>query len=404
MIFMAALIFRRPMNAQAALSYSACLHDLGLPIVLFTLGHDVEDHSFAHVERFNSYDSHGLTEIRAVELSERFSFSHVFAQSEHDILRAAKLREWFGVAGQSYDSARAYRDKVYMKTLAQAGGVETPAFAALTSPLDLYRFAAEHDFPCVVKPRAAAGSRGVRIVTSVDDLKAFLQRPLPEHYMIEAFIDGPTFHVDGLMTGDQILFCCASRYVNGCLGFKSGKSLGSVLLDPSHELSRRLFAETKTLLVSLPPAPHLAFHAEFFVDRADRLVFCEVACRPGGSGTVDMIEVAYGLNLYEQWIRRSFGLRIELPERRPWCSAGSLLIPPRRGRLRSIPANAPFDWVVDYRPNSAPGQWWEDPTFSTANVASFIVRGIDADEVEFRIHQLDNWFREYVEWEEAPAV
>ena len=135
----------------------------------------------------NSFDEHGLTEIRVLELAERFSFTHIFAQSEHDILRAAELRGWLGLAGQSYDSALGYRDKVRMKTLARAGGVATPVFAALATPLELHRFALAKGFPIVVKPRRGAGSRGVQVIGSLSEMKRFLEHPLPAQYMVEAY-------------------------------------------------------------------------------------------------------------------------------------------------------------------------------------------------------------------------
>ena len=401
---MAVLIFRRPMHARGALPYSDWLKELDEPIVLFTLRPEPGDERFAHVERFDSFDGHGLTEIRAIELSERFLFTTIFAQSEHDILRAAQLREWLGIPGQSYDSERAYRDKLYMKTLARAGGVETPPFAELATPLDLYRFAVEHGFPCVVKPRSGAGSRGVRILQSMDDLKDFLQRPLPVSTMVEGYVEGPTFHVDGLVTDGKLLFTSASRYFNSSLSFQSGESFGCTLIDPAGELSRRLVSATETLIAALPPAPHFVVHAEFFLDPSDRVVFCEVACRPGGSRVVDTIEVGYGINLYEQWVRRSFGLPVELPPARPWLSVGRLFVPPRQGRLLSLPASPPFEWVIDYTLNSAPGQTWENPEICATHIVSFLVTGSDTEQVESRMQLLDSWFLEQVEWEEAPLA
>jgi hypothetical protein len=282
--------------------------------------------------------------------------------------------------------------------------LETPAFASLATPLDLYRFTSEHGFPCIVKPRTEAGSRGIRILKSMDDLKHFLQRPLPANSMIESFVEGPVFHVDGLMTVGQILFTSVSRYFNNCLSFLKCESSGSALLDPSGSLSKRLVSETEILLTALPSAPHIAFHAEFFLDPSDRIVFCEVASRPGGSRTADPIEVVYGLNMYEQWVRRSFGLPIELPAPRPWFCVGRLMIPPRYGRLLSLPESAPFDWVIDYLKNSRPGQRWDGPDFSNANVASFILSGRDTEQVEARMRLLDEWFQEQVEWEESPIT
>jgi hypothetical protein len=395
------LIFRRPMNSQEPIPYGVWLREVASSIVLFTMRHEVDDHCFAHVERFDSFDSHGLTEIRAIELHERFPFTHIFVQSEHDILRAAQLREWFGLEGQSVDSARAYRDKIYMKTLAQAGGVEMPCFRALTTSLDLYAFANQQGFPCVVKPRTGAGSRGVRVLWSIDDLKSFLKKPLPVNYMVETYVDGTTYHVDGLVTEGRMLFSSVARYFRGCLSFQKGENSGCVLLDPTEELSTRLVNKTKEVIACLPSPSQLAIHAEFFIDTSDQLLFGEIACRPGGSRTVDPIEIAFGFNMYQQWVRRSMGLPIQFPEPREWHAVGRFLVLPHRGRLLSLPTAAPFEWVIDYRSNSAPGQYWEAPEFGQANVASFIISGNTTEQVESRMKILDNWCKDEFHWEEC---
>jgi hypothetical protein len=403
---MAAMIFRRPSNGQGPLPYGTWLKDLQAPIVLFSIGEEAGDEIFTHIEQFDSFDAHGLVELRVIELAQRFRYTSVFAQSEHDILRAAELRRWFGLAGQSVDSARAFRDKVYMKTLARAGGLHVPAFSALHTALDLCRFVREHGYPSVVKPRTGAGSRGVHVLRSIEDLKRFLQRPFGANQLAESFVEGPMFHVDGLVSSGRIVFISASKYVNGCLSHQFGESYGSVVLEPNDALARRLVSETEKLLAALPLATELAFHAEFFLGSNDRIIFCEVASRPGGSGIAHTIELAYGINLYQQWVRRAFALPIDLPPPRPWSAAGRLWIPPQRGRLLSLPTALPFSWVVEYRPNSALGQYWENAGFCTANVASFTVSGRDTEQVESRIRLLDQWFRAQLKWDlnEAPLV
>lgn len=396
---MAVLILRRPMNARKPLPYCSWLKDLGRPLVLFTTSRDCDEPEFAHVERFESFDKTGTVEIRAIELSDRFSFSGVFAQSEHDLLRASELREWFGLPGQSYDSAKAYRDKCYMKTLANEGGVAVPPFAPFETPLELLRFVRSHGFPCVVKPRSGAGARGVRIINSIKDLRSSLDSCLAGRYMVEAFVSGPVFHVDGLVNNGSILFSCASRYFNSCLSFQTGESSGSILLDPTSELSQKLIQEAASVISCLPTAPHFAFHAEFILDAAQNMILCEIASRPGGSRITEVIERAFGLDLYKLWVCGSFSLPIEIPELHPWRATGVLWTPGRRGRLRSLPASVPFEWVEDYRPNSKHGQEWEAPEFSGAHIATFIVSGHDPEEVEARMRVLDDWFRQHVEWD-----
>jgi biotin carboxylase len=285
-----------------------------------------------------------------------------------------------------------------MKTLVRAAGIATAEYAPLESPGQLRAFISRNGLPCVVKPRTSAGSRGVRVLQSQKDVESLLTAGLPDDPMVECFIDAPMFHVDGLVTDGTVLFISASRYLNSCISFQTEASHGSALLDPAGATSAGLVAATKRVLDSLPPAPHLAFHAEFFADGANRMVFCEIAARPGGSRTADPIRAGYGIDIYEQWVRRSFGLPVELPPARPWSCAGRLLVPPKRGRLVAAPASTPFDWVIDYRLHSQIGQRWEAPVSSGTNVATFVVAGDDTDQTDARMRELDTWFRRQVEW------
>lgn len=388
------------MHAHAALPYSEWLAELGKPLVLFTTSRDADEGRYTHVERFASFDADGLTELRALELAKTFRFTRVFAQSEHDLIRAAELREWLGLPGQSLESALAFRDKVRMKIRARAGGIPTPEFAALERPLDLIRFAAQHGYPCVVKPRYGAGARGVVILRSEDDVRQFLQQPLPAQFMVESFDGAPLYHVDGLAEENELIFGSVTRYFGTCVSYQHGGSCGGVLLHHDRPLARRLLELTAALLRAMPRTPDLVFHAEFFADENGHARLCEIAARPGGSRSTDPASLVYGIDFYEQWVRRSFGLPVALPEPRPWLAAGSLLVPPRRAWLRFAPESVPFDWVADYRLNAAIGQRCDEPAFSGANVASFLVTGGDTAQVQSRIETLDAWFREQLQWDE----
>jgi hypothetical protein len=54
---------------------------------------------------------------------------------------------------------------------------------------------------------------------------------------------------------------------------------------------------------------------------------------------------------------------------------------------------------VDYRPNSVPGEYWDEPGFCTENMASFTIGGRDTAEVESHIWQVDAWFRAQIQWD-----
>lgn len=395
---MALLILRRKSQSQPAMPYGRWLAELGEPLVLLTNERSDDDANYAHVEYLDSFSADGLLELRALDLDEQFHFTGIFAQSEHDLIRAAHLREWLGLPGQSRASVRAYRDKVIMKTAVAAGGVKVPAFAALSAPLDLVAFASSHGYPVVVKPRAEAGARGVRVLHSMADVRAWLAAPFPADFMIERHVDGAMYHTNGLAVAGRIELCCSFRYLTDCLGYQSQRSLGAFLIDPEDPIGARLFRATQQTIAALPGADRLAFHAEFFLTRDDDLVFCEIAARPGGSRTADVIEVAYGFNMYEAWARQSVGLPVAL-NRVQTGSAGNLLIPPRPGRLHAIPDVAPFDWVLDYHRNATVGQRLDVPDFCSSHVASFIVAGETAAQVEARLLAVDEWFGAHARWE-----
>jgi alkylhydroperoxidase family enzyme len=284
-----------------------------------------------------------------------------------------------------------------MKTAALAGGVKVPAFAELSSPLDLVAFARSHGYPIVVKPRAEAGARGVRVLHSMADVRSWLAAPLPADFMVERYVDGAMYHVNGLAVAGRIEFCCSFRYLTDCLGYQSQRSLGAFLLDPDDPIGARLCRATQETIAALPAADQLAFHAEFFRTRDDELVFCEIAARPGGSRTAEVIEVAYGFNMYEAWARQSVGLPVTV-NRVQTGSAGNLMIPPWPGRLQAIPDVAPFDWVLDYHKNARVGQHFDVPDTCAAHVALFIVAGEPATQVAARLQEVDEWFGAHTRW------
>ncbi len=148
------------------------------------------------------YDRSGLVEFEARRLHEELSFDRLIAFSEYDLLRAARLRAVFGIAGQNLDSALAFRDKVVMKERLTAGRVEVARFAPVDYAVDLIEFVDHSGFPIVVKPRAAAGSRGVTVLRNGAELVAWLAADFAGghgpfgSWLVEEFVEGQSFHVD----------------------------------------------------------------------------------------------------------------------------------------------------------------------------------------------------------------
>jgi biotin carboxylase len=392
--------------------YHAWLRDDPRPKVLLTARQIHEEYRedlaefapfYAHIEQFDAYNVNGDIELRALELHERFGFEQVLANFEFDLSRAARLRERLGLPGQTLPSATAFRDKVLMKDLCRARGLAVGDYRRVRTATDILEFVAAHGYPVVVKPANGGASLDTHVLRGDEELRALLGRGLVPRFdfvpnlIVERFVEGEMYHVDGLVIAGEVALVWPSRYINNTLSFKDDVALGSLTLDPGTPLTERLRAFTRAVLAALPTPPTTTFHAEIFHTPQDELVLCEVASRTGGAKVAAALELAFGVDINEAWYRVLCGLPVQRPAARPERAVGWHLIFPRPGELRAAPAACPLPGVVAYALLAQPGQRLAAAYHSTDTLASFVVEGADAAEVRARIASAERWFFDRLE-------
>jgi hypothetical protein len=225
---------------------------------------------------------------------------------EDDLLVAAALREEWDCPGQRTDELIRFRDKYVMAGMIAAAGLPVPAFALAPNRQAVLDFTEKHGWPVVVKPRVGSSSDGVSMLAGRADLaRARLdQTPM----LVQECNPHQIYHVDGVYSGQDLLRWRASRYLNTCLGFRSGSFLGSVEEDDPTVLDQ-IGVQTAEFLGALTDRP-VAFHLEIFVDRSDpkqpRCTFLEIGARVGGAEIpfiwrelhdFDLMEAAFGIQL-----------------------------------------------------------------------------------------------------------
>ncbi|WP_339159110.1 ATP-grasp domain-containing protein [Paenibacillus sp. FSL W8-0186] len=389
------------LNRSKSFPFKSWIPEITEKLTLFTQLDIPEADGYDFVFKKEALDKDALMEWELIELSERHPVKAVVCHSEYDLLRAAKLREYFCLPGQNAESALAYRNKVIMKDWARKAGIEVAHYQEITTPADIAAFIRQYGYPVVIKPVDGGGSRHTAVLRDSGDCRSFLEKGVPQGMMIESFVEGEMYHVDGLMHQGEILFSSVSRYMNGCLSFHSGTSLGSVILNSDSSRIQRLRREAERTLHALPAAPVIAFHAEYFLTEDNRILLCEIASRTGGARVVDANEAAFGIHLNREWIRLQCGLDadIGIASGNTGRTAGWLIVPPGQGILRSIPETTPFEWVVSYVPALQKGEQMRGAVSSVDHMASFVVEGADEREVEARITELDQWFRDRIQVE-----
>jgi hypothetical protein len=397
---MAILIINRSRYPKAP--YDVLLRSLDRePILLITEFSEGFEGKHEVVERIDRFRRNGNVELRALELGEKYPISHVVATSEYDLVRAAVLRERFGVSGQSPASALAFRDKVLMKDITR-DAVDVPRYRRIRSVFDIIDFIRDVGFPVIIKPVDGAGSLNTFVIHGRDDLTRFLDRGEIEGYEIEEFIRGEMYTVDGLYHDGRFVVSWASRYVNDCLSFHRGQQASQVQLGDGHPLAGRLHDFVARLFQVMPMPELTTFHAEVFHTQADRLVLCEVASRTGGGGINELGVHRFGFNVHHAWIKGQCGILDDVLQPPPRPSAelfGFVQIPPRPGKLAGMPERIPFEWVAEYSPEDVVGKRFEALAESSDKVATVLVGGSSEDEVVRRMDMVTKWMDESCRWE-----
>ncbi|GHB51806.1 hypothetical protein GCM10010347_22030 [Streptomyces cirratus] len=365
---------------------------------------------YRHLELIDTFDDEDLVDRLAADLVQEYGVTHVIAHHEADLIRAAALREKFGLPGQLPAGVLAFRDKVLMKRkLAQAGIAVAPH--ALPGTADEARaFAAEHGLPLVFKARDGFGSVGLRIVGTGEELErqlaeAFVPGAGPrEDLLLEAYVPGRMCHVDGVVAGGRTVMAWPSQYQYELSSFQADSGARvDLTLDPADPLTPRLLELAEAALAALGGPADFAFHAEVFHTPDDRLVVCEVAARPAGARIREVLTAVFGVHPVELASRAHTGLRLPALERlapggrlEPVRMAGQVLMMKRPGTVRGIPVTPEEPWVEFYGVFAEPGEVLAEAALSSDFLAAAVLTAPTREECEKRLRALGARFEEEI--------
>lgn len=356
-------------------------------------------HQYRYVRQLDDLDDgEGVLAI-AAGLAKTVPFTRILPHSEFDLIRAAQLREYLGIPGQSVASACAYRDKVLMKEYLRKADVEVAPFQRLGSWFDILAFGEQHGFPVVIKPVDGCSSKDVLVARTLKDAAQFFSDRSVDGWMIEKFIAGDMYHVNGVIAEDGAEFFAPCAYINNALDYQTAGIFGSRTMEADSALAQRLVAFTRRTIAALPAAPALGFHAEIFHTADDRLLLCEIAARTAGSLTGELIEHTWGINIHQAWIQSCAGLSGRLNVKTgPREYAASIRVPVRAAQLAALPDTVPFDWVATLCLAGRVGQRYAQATTYTDDVVSAVITAGSDAQLTQRIPQFIDWLNKSVLW------
>lgn len=259
------------------------------------------------------------TFVHAVsELARRERIDVIVALEEFDVMHAAVVREHLRLPGMGTTTARLFRDKLAMRVKALEAGIRVPDFVHVLNEDELRSYMQAVPPPWVLKPRGDVSAVGIRTIDRPERLWQAIaeldQRPAinerSSHYLLEKYLPGDVFHVDGLADDRRVIFAGVHRYWRPPMEVAHhGGVFVTATVERGSPEERELLAMHQALVTALGFVRG-ATHAEFIRSAATgEFYFLEIAARVGGAYIADTLEAASGVNPWRAWARLELSTR-----------------------------------------------------------------------------------------------
>ena len=259
--------------------------------------------ALAHYEHVSLADEEAvLAALRG--LSQHRRIDQVECLWEPYMVLAARIREVFGLPGLTVEQTLPFRDKELMKRRLDAAGIRTPWHASATTVAAVWEAAERIGYPLILKPIAGAGSADTYRVDSARELLEVLPllRHVPE-VSVEEFVEADELTYDTICADGQVLFENILWYRPRPLEMRLHEWVSPVAISlrdltvPFVEDGRRMGREVLAALGFRSGFTHM----EWYRRPDGEVVFGEIAARPPGVRTVDMMNYNTDGDTYVGW-------------------------------------------------------------------------------------------------------
>jgi biotin carboxylase len=247
-----------------------------------------------------------LVRLIADSIAKRRRIARIVALDEFDLESAALVREHMRLPGMGQTATRFFRDKLAMRLGAKAAGVAVPEFSGVFNDADLSGFMGSVEGPWLLKPRWSASAIGIKKIARAEELWPVLDAlgELRTHHLLERFVPGEIFHVEGVTWEGEVLFAAPHKYGQPPMQtMHEGGVFTTRGLDRESQDAKGLKAIHRETLAALGMRAGVT-HSEFIKANADgKFYFLETAARVGGAYIAEVVEYATGLNPWVEWAR-----------------------------------------------------------------------------------------------------
>jgi hypothetical protein len=237
-------------------------------------------------------------------LHARVGLDRVECLWEPGMIAAARLRERLGIPGMSEAETLPFRDKERMKQVLDRAGIRTPRHFRARTAAEVREAAAGVGFPLVVKPIAGAGSADTYRSDGPEELEAVLRRlgHVPE-VSVEEFVAGEEYTFDTISVHGEIAYFNIAWYrpkpmIGRSVEWISPQTVTLRDVDDPRLAPGR--AMGRAVLRALGFRTGFT-HMEWFLTPEGEAVFGEIAARPPGARSVELMNYACDIDVFTGW-------------------------------------------------------------------------------------------------------
>ncbi|MFZ0297182.1 MAG: ATP-grasp domain-containing protein [Candidatus Sulfotelmatobacter sp.] len=245
--------------------------------------------------------------VQAVtHLARTQKIDRIVALDEYDMETAATLREHLRAPGMGLTTMRYFRDKLAMRMKALDRHVRVPDFVPVLNHDDI-RYYLEHvPGPWVLKPRQEASAIGIKKIHAAEELWPVLEQlgDKQSSFLLERFVPGEVYHVDSVVSENEVLFASVSKYGKPPMNVAQGGGIFTTCVIPRGSAADLGLRQINRDLIAALGLVRGVAHTEFIRAHGDgHFYFLECAARVGGAYINEMVETATGINLWREWAR-----------------------------------------------------------------------------------------------------
>ena len=213
--------------------------------------------------------------------------------------------------GPSAMTAALSTDKYLMKQAFTESGVSTPPFYPVFGEKDLPEAASRFHYPVILKAVDQMGSRGIYKCNSYEEVLenypkclSFTKAP---YCLMEQFVEGIAFGVEGMVSGGEILYSLANRTIT-YEGF-TPTPIGHYYPAPELEAVGNSIREETEKIIRALKIKDAPFNCDFILSGSDVLCL-EATARAGANCLPELVGTCFGVNYYEQIVRLAMGMEL----------------------------------------------------------------------------------------------